>query len=653
MSSSDKLPKILNSSLSDTHLKPIQSLQKYSNSTLFERREMELKENQLKKSELASQLYQQITKHQLQSKSSLYLTDNVKLRKHQSENIQSLSKNTKEGSLTSSSNANANTNQGLITQESPLYLLNAILSERKLSTAQPKSDIFSSLDKKIKAMRNGKLPNIQDFINKTRDIVLLKYTSNIKKERAIRLKETYENEIQAIKEKVASLEDARQLFNENFFQKFGEYVKYLGVKKEEEKEIDNGLIEKINELKGQIMVLESKTKKIQADKAGLDRWMYFQIKVKEKKKALPTYYQLILDDYSEEMIASVFEKEYQTKVPFIKGIKKMMKKILSKKIDSQPTSTKLNANQGGINSNVGVTQSTLNEFNAKKESLGKEKERILIYKSNPVYRTAEDFEQELKRYENENLKYINEYNAKSAQLVELQQDKETLFNELIKEDRILDLSISIREKQLNMIKERYKKLLVEYALYKDSSKDKRGSTISIVKGLMQHRSQADIKKSIKNRIVHSKLYNKINELLITSKQSMLVPIEEPIKKTLEPNDELEMMNMLKFIEKTLVILVDLYKQYSKKREKELKEIENQIEKYHKQRKSEQVKEIERHRLDILKKKIEERNNKIYVLPIKKMDLCYSRLAKKGKQNQDNKTYGDLKFEDFMFDVLDN
>lgn len=642
MNSIDKLPKIISNSLSDNYIKPIQSLQKYSNSILFERREKELKENQLKKSHIANQAYQPITKHQINSKSSLYLTDNINLNQQEKENIQSSSKETKDASLTSLSLQN----QGIIHPESPLYLLNAIISERKHSTAQPKSEIFSSLDKKIKAMSGGKLPNIKDFIYKTRDIVLLRYTSNIKKERAIRLQETYENEIQAIKEKVESLEDARQLFNENFFQKFGEYVKYLSIKREEEKDYDNALIGKINELKGQIMILENKTKKIQTDKAGLDRWMYFQIKVKEKKKVLPNYYQLILDEYSDDMILAIFEQEYQTKVPMIRGVEKMIKKIISKKIEYQPPSAKPNPNQS-------VSNSSVSESNPTKLSLNIEKQRIIVYKNNPVYRTAEDFEQELKRYENENLKYINKYNAKVVNLSELQQEREELSNELIKEDKLLNSSISIREKQLNMVKERYKKLLVEYALYKESNKDKRGFIISIGKGLNQHRSQQDIKKPNKNKIIHSKLYNKIIEIYNTAKTSMLIPVDDSIKKAIETNDQLEMINMLRYIEKTLVILVDLYKQYSKKRDKELKEIESQIEKYHKQRKSEQVKEQEIHRLEILKQKIEERNNKIYFLPLKKMNLCYSHFAKKGKNNFENQTWSDLKFEDFMYDVLDN
>jgi hypothetical protein len=84
----------------------------------------------------------------------------------------------------------------------------------------------TQIDFKTNAI-NRKQESVKDFIDKTRELILMKYTSTIKKERTVRLKETYENEIESLNDTIKSLQLAKELFNDNFFVKFGEYVKHL------------------------------------------------------------------------------------------------------------------------------------------------------------------------------------------------------------------------------------------------------------------------------------------------------------------------------------------------------------------------------------------------------------------------------------------
>ena len=70
--------------------------------------------------------------------------------------------------------------------------------------------------------------------------------------------------------------------------------------KDIEKNKDTLYMNYIFQLKKDIVSLNLKNKKIKNDRDGLNRWMYLQICVKEKKKVLPKYYKIILEDKQEE-----------------------------------------------------------------------------------------------------------------------------------------------------------------------------------------------------------------------------------------------------------------------------------------------------------------------------------------------------------------
>lgn len=160
------------------------------------------------------------------------------------------------------------------------YLQQIELSKLPTETGLPNP---RQLILKTKAV-NMKKESVSDFILKTREMILMKYTAGIKKERAVRLKETYENEIESIKDTIDSMEQAKTLFNETFYVKFGEYVKYLAVQKDQEKAMSANLLEEIIKLKNEILQIQNKIKKQESDKSNAIRWFFFQIQVKEKKQ---------------------------------------------------------------------------------------------------------------------------------------------------------------------------------------------------------------------------------------------------------------------------------------------------------------------------------------------------------------------------------
>ena len=111
------------------------------------------------------------------------------------------------------------------------------------------------IDKKKKQIRLKK-ECILNYINKTRDILLMNYTIGIKKERAIRIKEKYRNKIEGIEN--LSNSKANTLFNNQFLIKFNDYIKELEIQKEIEKTLNTNLEEEILKLKNEISIIEIK-----------------------------------------------------------------------------------------------------------------------------------------------------------------------------------------------------------------------------------------------------------------------------------------------------------------------------------------------------------------------------------------------------------
>ena len=102
--------------------------------------------------------------------------------------------------------------------------------------------------------------------------------------------------MKSLDENIKSLNVTKKLFNEQFYNKFGDYVKRILIEREKEKEINNGLLKEILKLKGEIYQIETKIQKQEMDKNNIIRWLYFQISVKEKMINLPNYYKTLIEE---------------------------------------------------------------------------------------------------------------------------------------------------------------------------------------------------------------------------------------------------------------------------------------------------------------------------------------------------------------------
>lgn len=415
---------------------------------------------------------------------------------------------------------------------------------------------------------NTRKESVKDFISKTREMILMKYTTNIKKERAVRLKETYENEIESIKDTIDSMKQAKTLFNENFYVKFGDYVKHLAVQREQEKGMSANLLEEIIKQKNELLQIQNKIKKQESDKSNAIRWFFFQIQVKEKKQM----------SFSTNILMRINEK----------------------------------------------------------------------YKNGLVFNTPEDFLDELKKFEMQNVIRLNEYNDICSELQELKKEKNSLINEDERSNRLILSQLEFKQKELEQIMRRTNQLVKEKTVIEKAFEKENTIThrTSIFNPLLKDKV-AQAKK-----VNHSKLMEKITSLYKTT-QAIQLKREFQIKKL--NSNEIDILEMLEHIEHSIDFLIGKFEYYqsNKTNYKLLRTIQSTIEKEHKMEKGKCQREEEENRFRMLKEKIEERNNKTYYIPKKKVDNFAEFVSKKKKKNSNmDNIKTEPTFEDFMYDLED-
>ena len=518
--------------------------------------------------------------------------------------------------------------------------------EEKTKSLSNTKRIKRKIDKKINEL-SLEQHGVHESMKQIRDALLKKYTINIKKERSIRLNENYENEIKTLERIIKSLNKTQILFNEEFYTKFGEYIKQISLQRENEKEINSTLIEKVMKLKGEISQIQNKLQKIDIDKNNIIRWIYFQILVKEKILSIPLHYKVILED-NDESYKSVLEniqRRESTKINFDDKLhlnfyrKNSVKRQSEKRLVYQRRYTR-------------YQMQIINNPNLFNHISQREIDRIKLYKFKPSFNSPDDFMDMIKKYEMENNKNLNVYNDLRLELKYLNKEKEQLEKEKQNELNLGNEIILSKKDELKMVKERYKVLVKEKINLRVYLKNNLKSLNSEKK-----KRRKTIYDFGSNKIYNykSKLEDKIKTVYLTCQE---VDFDKIISPELIPNrknttKEEELIDLLSKIELVLTYLIGKLEIYRKNNiyYDELKKIKSEIEKEHKIEKNKKQREQEMIKLKKLKDQIEERNEKIYFVPKRNVNDFYEYVKKKdNKKNKNKKKIKEPVFEDYMFDI---
>ena len=137
--------------------------------------------------------------------------------------------------------------------------------------------------------------NISVILNKLRDFKYFSYINELKKEVNKNSLENSKNNVDFIKDKINSLNSMKQIYNNTISNKLLEYSKFISNYKDRERRASEILLNQINSIKKQVKNLQNKISKKEFEKVTILKWIYFLIKMKEKKLVLPAYYKKIIE----------------------------------------------------------------------------------------------------------------------------------------------------------------------------------------------------------------------------------------------------------------------------------------------------------------------------------------------------------------------
>ena len=258
----------------------------------------------------------------------------------------------------------------------------------------------------------------------------------------------------------------------------------------------------------------------------------------------------------------------------------------------------------------------------------KEIDKIFEYKIN-LYNNEDDMILEkLKRMENDNIKLMNIYYKNRKKIFNLKKYKNQVEQE-IKNDKKNDIDnlINIKEKILENIIKKNKKL------YKD-------------KLFLNKKKEKKIKK-------HTKLFYKIELIYKNLYDYKKIDLRFFVKKKEkgEITEEMQIIDMLKKIEKIIAFIMEKNRQYLINNKEQMQMLQNSLAKRKKIEKTNEQKRNIILKFEKEKKKIFEKNNKILFLQKRKLSIFNVNDKKNGiKKSKSQQKIKIEKITDYLYDL---
>ena len=541
--------------------------------------------------------------------------------------------------------------------------------------------------------------NVKDLLNLTRDLKLYKFTQNKKKEINLHKKEIYQNKQEYIDDKINTLKIGTNLYDMKFANKYAEYYKFILYYKDEEKRKCDMLENNKNKYKKEIMQLQNKIKKEEIERNTILRWIYFQIKMKEKKINLPEYYKKIIEEkikrnivrrktiapeiknikiikeaqklYNAHNKLSNYSKGVSSKNLFIVtnkandeadiySEKNIMNNIIRKNTDvNKIVKFSLNNINNNKNDNNIINFEEDNKSNETLHNLNKnidetgidgyEISRINQYKLFVIYKTPEDFEDRLREFENENMQLLEQYNSLQKQLNKLKMYYNKIKKEKNENNIYLINKIKLKEYELKEEIKRNELLKIQV------SDMKKGKYITKKNNNFSTNFKKNKYKRNNNTSTSFFLGKQLFLRVLNLYNFMQKNDSEINEKTMKFNNYKEqIIYMLSYIERKIDILEDKFSAYYKSDYSNyelMRKIKNDIEKRHKIQKGEMLRSKEKERFIKFQEEIERKINRIIFIQRRKVNSKYDidKIGKNKECNSDVEYKREPTFEDFMFD----
>lgn len=552
--------------------------------------------------------------------------------------------------------------------------------QKELNKFRERKKDDKNIDLKIKDL-NRKEYGSKKLMKKTKKYKFLQYITSTKKDRAESLDEEHQAKIGKIQERINFLQEALELFNVKFINKLSHYIKYIIGIRNEEKIQNLSLLKQKIEYKKEIEQINSEIEKLQIKKNKIIKWIYLQIKVKEKKLILKNYYKTIIESNKSEILLlqskfnennndskdvrknsnrhdtskrkKTFKRNYSISIFSDKNLNLYLKKASDKSLTNRISRINFDMNNNAHNEieNYKLNMNMNSNKNAKikigQETITKEEfDKILFWKFSPIFKTSEEFMDRLKDLDSQNILLLQYFNKLQSVIFNYQKEL-LILNESQDKNEKMETHIDNKKNELDLLKKKFSLITKKYSRIKENRKKSKKNYLNpqISYG------QTNISNNNISEMNMTKIYDKINELFESCKyvnnEKLTNLLYYNIKTSITKEEEI--IFTLEYIECTIDFLFERMRYYKRDENKNilLQQKLIEIDKIHKKEKPKKQRLEELKNNLILQRKLEMKNNRKLILPSRKLNLYHYNMRNKKRKNKN-----DIKNKD-NFPTLDD
>ena len=433
--------------------------------------------------------------------------------------------------------------------------LNFLLTIQKdLQDYRERNKENNDINVKIRKL-NKKEKSRRAMIKKLDEFKFFKFMVYLKKEREKNKKEEKENEVEFFQEKINSLNKAVKLLGIEFMNRISDYLRYLESKKNFEKTEDINLLKEKMRIKREIIQINSEIEKVKEKKEGILRWIYLQMKVREKKLILPKYYKKIFEATKAEILfmQTKFDDNFQQlnvkrerddKLRAQKLKKSFMRKktIKEDNVFSSPSRKTKNffnyqseksvfhINKRPLNINYNSPQKKeehkamkrVKIFLGNENSKSRDKEgelltkdefdKIVFWKFRPIFQSADEFMDSLNYLDLKNIKLLEYYNQLQFKNYCLKQELIQIRNSRENYDFNVDEQLTQKSAELEKIRNKHIMILKTHEKINENKK--------INKNKKDNDSESKSFDDSKMNIIYNKLSNIFDDCKIVNNKEL-------------------------------------------------------------------------------------------------------------------------------------
>ena len=192
-----------------------------------------------------------------------------------------------------------------------IYCCNEKYEANNLSKLYNTYWVNPPIKKKIIVNHKNERSRVRDssneYIEKTKDIILARYNFEIKKEAVQRIENNIKNEISSLEQTMKQMKRCKDDLENNFINAYNEALKKLDIQISEERIKNDELSIRLAKLVKEVNKIQNQIIKIDGIKKGIEKWIIFQIRM--DKRIIPKNLKEILEKvYHNNLIFSSVEQ---------------------------------------------------------------------------------------------------------------------------------------------------------------------------------------------------------------------------------------------------------------------------------------------------------------------------------------------------------